>query len=62
MLTQRVACWLEGVTGDTVVVSHGGVSRALRGLVLSLPDSQVPILETPQDRVLLIEGGRAHWL
>src|SRR5262245_52347192 len=34
MLSDRVALWLGEVKRDTVVVSHGGVSKVLRGLVL----------------------------
>jgi broad specificity phosphatase PhoE len=43
------------------VVSHGGVSRALRGLVLKLQGADIPLLEVPQDKVLLIRDGTASW-
>ena len=37
VMSRRVRCWLGEVARDTVVVAHGGVSRALRGLVLDMP-------------------------
>jgi broad specificity phosphatase PhoE len=61
-MSRRVAQWLEEVAGDTVVVSHGGVSRALRGLLLDLPKPQVPSLPVPQDKVLVFAGGSVSWL
>jgi broad specificity phosphatase PhoE len=61
-MSRRVARWLEEVAGDTVVVAHGGVSRALRGLLLDLPKLQVPSLPVPQDKVLVVAGGSASWL
>jgi probable phosphoglycerate mutase len=47
---------------DAVVVSHGGVSRALRGLVLRLTSADIPELEVPQDKVLVLRSGAANWL
>jgi broad specificity phosphatase PhoE len=61
-MSRRVAQWLEEVAGDTVVVSHGGVSRALRGLLLDLPKPQVLSLPVPQDKVLVFAGGSVSWL
>jgi broad specificity phosphatase PhoE len=61
MLSDRVALWLADVKRDAVVVSHGGVSRALRGLVLKLQGADIPLLEVPQDKVLLIRDGTASW-
>jgi broad specificity phosphatase PhoE len=51
------------VSRDAVVVAHGGVSRALRGLVLrDMPRAEVPILPVPQDKILVIAGERVRWL
>jgi probable phosphoglycerate mutase len=61
MLSERIAGWLEGVDSDAVVASHGAVSRVLRGLVLGLEGRSVTQLETPQDRVLVLERGRMRW-
>ena len=45
-----------------IVASHGGVSRVLRGLVLGLEQASIPVLEVPQDKVLVIRDGSTGWL
>jgi probable phosphoglycerate mutase len=61
-LAARTITWLAGVERDTVVASHGGVSRTLRGHVLGLDAPLVPMLEMPQDRVLVLRRGSVDWL
>jgi broad specificity phosphatase PhoE len=61
-LSRRIEGWLADISRDGVIVSHGGVSRALRGLALGLPSAEIPFLAVPQDRVLVIEAGRIRWL
>jgi probable phosphoglycerate mutase len=61
-LTARVGAWLATVDRDTVVASHGGVSRALRGLVVPVDRAEVPRLPVPQDRVLVLRRGAMSWL
>ena len=60
-LTKRVNDWLESVERDTVVSSHGGVSRALRGAVVPVAREDVPRLKVPQDRVLILRRGFMDW-
>jgi broad specificity phosphatase PhoE len=62
MLSDRVAQWLGEIRQDTIVASHGGVSRVLRGLILQLPFADIPLLEVPQDKVLALSAGSARWL
>jgi probable phosphoglycerate mutase len=62
MLSDRVAMWLSEVRSDAVVVSHGGVSRVLRGLVLQLGGGDIACLEVPQDKVLVVTEGAARWV
>jgi probable phosphoglycerate mutase len=62
MLSERVALWLREVDRDTVVASHGGVSKALRGLVLQLANAEIPHLDVPQDKVLVATAGSIRWL
>jgi len=50
------------VERDAVVVAHGGVMRVLRGLILGLQPAQIFALDVPQDKVLVVEAGRTHWL
>jgi len=61
-LMARTLPWLEAIARDTVVVSHGGVSRVLRGHILGLDLKSVPRLDVPQDRVLVLRHGGAEWL
>ena len=61
-LMTRTRAWLRGVERDCVVVSHGGVSRTLRGHVLGLDVATVPLLDMPQDRVLILRHGTSEWL
>jgi len=60
-LAERVLTWLNGVSRDSVVVTHGGVSRVLRVLILGLPRAQIATLEVPQDRILRIDGQSMTW-
>ena len=62
MLSRRIAGWLAEVREDTVVASHGAVSRALRGLVLGISGPEITELEVPQDKVLVLSGGTLSWL
>jgi probable phosphoglycerate mutase len=61
-LSARVAQWVASVTGDTIVVSHGGVMRVLRGLLEQLTPAAMFALPVPQDRVLIIAEGGSSWL
>ena len=61
MLAERVRPWLDGLTQDTVAVSHGGVARVLLHLRAGLSRQDAPTQDIWQGRVLLIEDGRAIW-
>lgn len=61
-LFARVQGWTDGLTGDCVIVSHGGVSRCLRADVLGLDPALIPSLESPQNRVLVLEHGTMRWV
>ncbi|ODN70955.1 histidine phosphatase family protein [Methylobrevis pamukkalensis] len=62
MLTERVAAFLAGVDGPAVIVSHGGVSRAVRGLLAGLPGEEIVHLPVPQDSFFFWENGEGRWL
>jgi len=50
----RAVRWLEAVTQDTVVVSHGGINRVLRGHLLGVPEPEIVHLHVPQDKIMEI--------
>src|SRR5262249_37759537 len=62
ILSERVALWLAEIKHDAVVVSHGGVSKVLRGLVLQLTGTEIANLDVPQDKVLMVMPGKIRWL
>ncbi len=62
MLAERVLPWLATVRAGTVVVSHGGVARAIMVLMGALSRAAAPETEILQGRVLCLDRGRAIWL
>ena len=61
-LAERVGGWLAEVDRDTVVVAHGGVSRVVRGHALALDIASIPLLDVPQDKVLLLTCDSHEWV
>jgi probable phosphoglycerate mutase len=61
-LFARTIEWLCSVERDCVVAGHGGVGRAMRAHVLGLEPECIPDLESPQDRVLVLEAGKMTWV
>ncbi|MEO0617773.1 MAG: histidine phosphatase family protein [Pseudomonadota bacterium] len=51
---RRALAWLQSIERDTVCVSHGGISRVLRGHLLDLPEPEIVLLKVPQDQVMEI--------
>jgi probable phosphoglycerate mutase len=45
-----------------VAVSHGGVSRVVRGHVLGLDWGEIHALDVPQDKILRLRRGEQEWL
>ncbi|WP_082735546.1 histidine phosphatase family protein [Polycladidibacter stylochi] len=62
MLTSRVEAWLMTTHRPMIIVSHGGVLRALRGLLCGHPDHEVPVLEVPQDRFWVWQDHTGFWV
>jgi len=62
MLSARAIAWLEAVKTDTVVVTHGGINRCIRGHVERLATSEIPHLKVPQDKVLVVDNGTTRWV
>lgn len=61
-LMERTDAWLASVNRDTVVASHGGVSRTVRGRVLGLDYAEMMRLDVPQDRILVLRKGSVELL
>jgi broad specificity phosphatase PhoE len=56
--SRRIAGWLEEAgDGPLIVVSHGVVTRVLRGLYAALPRAAALRLPVPQDRIFRLAGG-----
>ena len=62
MLAERLRPWLATITRDTLVVSHGGVARALMAMIGGIPTSQAAMDDIHQGRVLIFEAGKRAWL
>jgi broad specificity phosphatase PhoE len=58
MLSNRIRAWLATVQGPSVVVSHGGVFRVLRGMLEGLDTEVVPKLNVEQDVVFVWRNSR----
>lgn len=57
-LVDRLKAWLAELKGDIVVVTHGGVGRALLGMNRGLPLAEIPSVKTPaNDRVYRLWRG-----
>jgi broad specificity phosphatase PhoE len=62
MLSGRIGAWLATVTRPTVVVSHGGVMRVVRGHLLGIPTEEIPMLDVPQDQFFVWDGSGHDWV
>jgi probable phosphoglycerate mutase len=62
IMSWRTGAWLNSVDRPTVCVTHGGVIRALLRMVEKLPKAEAARVDTPQDRILRLSGGRLEWL
>ncbi|WP_244600185.1 histidine phosphatase family protein [Blastochloris tepida] len=60
-LAERLERWCETLSGDAVVVSHGGVTRALLVLFGSMSASEACRFNVPQNRVCVVGEGWAEW-
>ena len=52
-VADRIALWLQALREPTLIVSHGGVLRALLHHLAGMPSHDAPHLAVPQDRVVL---------
>ncbi|HET7717343.1 MAG TPA: histidine phosphatase family protein [Bauldia sp.] len=62
LLFERVKEWVATIDRPTLAVSHGGVGRVIRTLLLGVDPHHAVAEDFPQDRALLIERGKGRWL
>jgi probable phosphoglycerate mutase len=62
LLCERVGEWLATIDRPTFVVSHGGVARVVRKILLDLDPSEVMTGDIPQDRVLIFGSTGGEWI
>jgi broad specificity phosphatase PhoE len=62
MLAERIGVWLKTIDRPSVVVSHGGVFRVLRGMLEGLDRYAVPKLDVPQDKVFVWGSGQFEFV
>ena len=61
MLAERVAPAVAEFMRHTVLVSHGGVARALLALRCGVSREEAPLVDIWQGRILVIEAGAYRW-
>ena len=62
MLSERIKPWVQSLSGDMFVVSHGGVARALMYLIGGIGPLEAPTADIWQGRPLIFEEGACRWL
>lgn len=62
MLADRLRPWVERLDREAVVVSHGGVARALMAIVGGLPEERAALADIWQGRALVFQKGRFSWI
>jgi len=62
MLAERVAPAIAELERDTVVVSHGGVARALLALLGHASHGEAPIVDIWQGKILVFSDGQFSWV
>jgi probable phosphoglycerate mutase len=61
-LAQRLWPWLDEQQAPSVVVSHGGVARALMHMLGGLCVERAPLADIFQGRLLVFSGQRFDWV
>lgn len=62
MLAERIRPVLAELPRETVLVSHGGVARAVLALVGAVPPQKAALVEIWQGKILVVSGNRADWV
>lgn len=62
MLSARIEGWLMTRSRPMVIVSHGGVLRVLRGMLMGFDASEIPSLDVPQDKFWIWRNLNESWV
>ena len=62
MLRDRIKGWLDTVTQDLVVVSHGGVARTLFVLLTGMTGAKAADADIWQGKLLVFRDNKAEWV
>lgn len=61
MLAVRLAPFLSGLTRDALIVTHGGVARAMLAAACGVSEDRAPRIDIWQGRVLVIDAAAFRW-
>lgn len=59
---ERTKPFFEALNGPSVVVTHGGIIRAVRHLIEGMDGHEAANLSIPQDRIYFFDGNSGSWL
>jgi broad specificity phosphatase PhoE len=62
MLSERIRPVLAGFERETVMVSHGGVARAVLALVGAVSPQKAALVDIWQGKILVVKGNQADWV
>lgn len=62
MLAERVRPVLAELSRETVIVSHGGVARAMLALVGAVSPQKAALVDIWQGKLLVLSGNSADWV
>lgn len=62
MLAERIRPVFEKLERDTVMISHGGVARAVLAVMGGVSKNEAPGMDIWQGRILVISDGRYQWV
>ncbi|MEC9368072.1 MAG: histidine phosphatase family protein [Pseudomonadota bacterium] len=58
MVQARALQWFDGVSRDSIVVTHGGIHRVICAKLQNLPGNEAAQMKVRQDRILVIDAER----
>lgn len=62
MLLDRVMPFFNSLSGEAVVVAHGGIARTLLVEMAAMPAAEATVVDIWQGRVMVFEAGGAYWV